>query len=97
MPMRNLLKSSWFVLKAVMFLLSKPSFYLPPFSPAFINATFTIRFAKLSQQETGWFGGDRFGMLAPMAQCDVPAAAISANTVAIRNVSREQGGSQRND
>jgi hypothetical protein len=41
----------------------------------------TIRFEKLCQQETGWFGGDRFGMLAPMAQRDVPAAAIPANTV----------------
>ena len=47
-----------------------------------MSATFiTIRSKKLCQQETGWFGGDRFGMLAPMAQCDVPAAAIPANTV----------------
>jgi hypothetical protein len=33
-------------------------------------------------------------MLAPMAQCDAPVAAISVNTVAIQNVSREQAGAK---
>jgi len=55
-----------------------------------MSATFiTIRFEKLCQQGTGWFGGDRFGMLAPMANATCRRRDTCEHCT-IRNVSKEQ-------